>query len=116
MINRRRSRRIIISGSATLKFKKRGEIKSIETLIANISLKGIGLYSYSSIKVETNVSITTNFISSDGGLKTYSIEGRVVSNRKIGHTHFLGIQFDEEINAQNQPSLFKHLQNILPAD
>jgi hypothetical protein len=114
MINRRRSKRIIISGSATLKFKKKGEIKSIETLIANISLRGIGLYSYSSIKVETSVSITTNFISLDGGLKTDSIEGRVVSNRKIGDTHFLGIQFNEEINAHNQPSLFKHLQNILP--
>jgi len=116
MINRRRSKRIIISGSATLRFKKKGEIKSIETLIANISLRGIGLYSYSSIKVETRVSITTNFISLDGELKNDSIEGRVVSNRNIGDTHFLGIQFNEEINAQNQPSLFKHLQNVLPTD
>jgi len=74
------------------------------------------LYSYSSIKVETSVSITINFISLDGGLKTDSIEGRVISNRKIGNTHFLGIQFDEEINAQNQSSLFKHIYNILPAD
>jgi c-di-GMP-binding flagellar brake protein YcgR len=113
MINRRQYKRIIISGSATLEFKN---IHSIQTLIANISLRGIGLYSYSSIKVETSVSITINFISSDGVLKTDSIEGRVVSNRKIGKTHFLGVQFNEEINAQNQPSLFKHIQNILPTD
>jgi c-di-GMP-binding flagellar brake protein YcgR len=116
MINRRRHKRIIISGSATLEFNKKGEIQSIQTLIANISLQGIGLYSYSSIKAGTRVSITARFISLDSGLKTDSVEGRVVSNRKIGHTHFLGIQFDEEINAQNQPSLFKQLQNILPAD
>lgn len=116
MINRRQYKRIIISGSATLEFKKKGEIQSIQTLIANISLRGIGLYSYSSIKVETSVSITINFISLDGGLKTDSVEGRVINNRKIGNTHFLGIQFDEEINAQNQPSLFKHIYNILPAD
>ncbi len=116
MMNRRRYKRIIISGSATLKLKKKGEIKSIRTLIANISLRGIGLYSYSSIKVETSVSITTNCIFLDGGLKTDSIEGRVVSNRKIGYSRFLGIEFDEEIDAQNQPSLFKHLQNILPTD
>ena len=116
MINRRQHKRIIISGSATLEFKKRGEIQSIQTLIANISLQGIGLYSYTSIKAGTSVLITTHFISSDGVLKTDSIEGRVVSNRKIGKTHFLGVQFDEEINAQNQPSLFKHLQNILPID
>jgi len=110
MINRRRHKRIIVSGSATLKFKKRGETQSVQTLIANISLQGIGLYSYSSIKVETDVSIIMHFISFDGGFKTDSIEGRVVSKRKIGKTHFLGIQFDEEINAQDQPSLFKHLQ------
>jgi c-di-GMP-binding flagellar brake protein YcgR len=114
MINRRRSKRIIISGSATVKFKKKSEIKSIQTLIANISLRGIGLYSYSSIKAGTSVSVTTHFISLDGGLKTDSIEGRIVSNRKIRNTHFLGIQFNEKINTQSQPSLFKHLQNILP--
>ena len=116
MINSRRHKRIIVSGSATLEFKKKGEIQSIQTLIANISLQGIGLYSYSSIKAGTSVSITTHFISLDGGLKTDSIEGRVISYRKIGKTHFLGIQFDEKINAQNQPSLFKHLQNILQTD
>jgi c-di-GMP-binding flagellar brake protein YcgR len=110
MRNRRWYKRIVVSGNATLKFKKRGEIKSIQTLIANISLTGIGLYSYSSIKVDTKVSVATNFISFKGRLKKDSIEGRVVSNRKIGYTHFLGIQFDEEITAQNQPSLFKRLK------
>jgi len=96
-----------------LQFIKKGESQSIQTLIANISLQGIGLYSYSSIKVGTSVSITTLFIAVDGRLKTESIEGRVVSNRKIGKTHFLGIQLDREIDAQNQPSLFKHLQGVL---
>ena len=116
MINRRLHKRIIISGSATLKCKKKGEIQSVETLIANISLQGIGLYSYSSIKAGTNVSVTTHFISVDGRLKTDSLEGQVVSNKKIGKNHFLGIRFDEEINAQDQPSLFRHLQNTLPMD
>jgi hypothetical protein len=74
----------------------------------------MGLYSYSSIKAGTGVSITTHFISSDGGLKTDSIKGRVVSKRRIEKTHFLGIQFDEKINAKNQPSLFKHLKRIPP--
>lgn len=113
MINRRQYKRIIISGSATLEFKKKGEIQSIQTLIANMSLQGIGLYSYSSITVETSVSITINFISLSGGIKTDSIEGRVINLSKIGNTHILGIQFDEEITAQNQPSLFKHLQNTI---
>ncbi len=116
MINRRRHKRFILSGIVTLEFKKKGKTQSIQTVIANISLGGIGLYSYESIEVKTSVSITTNFISIDGGLKTDSIEGRVIRNRKIGNTYFMGIQFNEEINAKNQPSLFKYLQNILPID
>ena len=79
-------------------------------------MQGIGLYSYSSIKVGTSVSITTHFVSLDGRLKTDHIEGRIVSKRNIGKTHFWGIQFDEEINAQNQPSLFKHLKSIPSTD
>jgi len=116
MRNKRQYKRVPISGLAALLFKEKGEIHSIQTVIANISLRGIGLYSYNSIKVKTSVSITVNFISADGALKTDSIEGRVVSNTKIGQTHFLGVQFHEEINAHNQPSLFKHLQNTLPTD
>jgi hypothetical protein len=116
MTIRRGHTRIVLSGTALLEFKKKGEIQSIQTLIANISLRGIGLYSYSSIKVETSVSITINFISLDGGIKTDCIEGRVMNIRKIGDTHLLGIQFNEEINAQKQLSLYPHMQNILPAD
>lgn len=111
MRNRRWYKRIVVSGNAILTFKNRGVTKSITTLIANISMRGIGLYSYSSIKVNTKVSITTNFISFRGRLKKDFIEGRVVSNKKIGYTHFLGIEFDEEISAEKQPSLFKRLKS-----
>jgi c-di-GMP-binding flagellar brake protein YcgR len=111
MINKRRYTRVPISGLAALVLEEKGEIHSIQTVIANISLRGIGLYSYNSIKVKTSVSITINFISADGILKTNSIEGCVIRNKKIDNTYFIGIQFNEEINARNQPSLFKHLQN-----
>jgi hypothetical protein len=114
MIDRRRHNRIVISGSAVLTVIKGGKPQSIQTLIANISSHGIGLYSYSSIKVSTPVSLVVHFISLDGRVKTDSIQGRIVSNRKIGKTHFLGIQFDEEIDAQNQPSLFEHLLQAIP--
>lgn len=116
MLNRRRYTRVPISGLAALLFKEKGGIRTIQTVIANISLRGIGLYSYNSIKVKTSVSITVNFISADGALKTDSIEGCVIRKVKIENTYFLGIQLNEEINAKNQPSLFKHLQNILPTD
>jgi hypothetical protein len=116
MRNKRQYTRVPISGLAALVFKEEGEIHSIQSVIANISLRGIGLYSYNSIKVKTCVSITINFISADGVLETESIEGCVIRKEKIDNTYFVGIQFNEEINAQNQSSLFKHLQNIFSMD
>lgn len=116
MLNRRRYTRVPISGLAALSFEEEGKVHSIQTVIANISLRGIGLYSYNPIKVKTSVSITINFISADGVLKTDSIEGCVIRKVKIDNTYFIGIQLNEEINAQNQPSLFKHLQHIFSTD
>jgi hypothetical protein len=88
----RRHRRVQISGIATLNLKEKGKMRSIQTVIANISSGGIGLYSYNSMEINKCVSITVNFISGDGMLKTD--------------------QFNEEINAKHQPSVFEHVQTI----
>jgi hypothetical protein len=112
MINKRQCKRVPISGIAALVFEKKGQIYSIETVIANIALKGVGLYSYNSIEEKTGVSITIHFISEDGALKTDSIEGCVMCNKQIDNTYFIGIQFNEEINIKNQPSLFEQIQKI----
>jgi hypothetical protein len=113
MRNKRRHKRVLISGIATLEFEEKGVIQLIQAVIANISLKGIGLYSYDSIKVKTRVSITINFISINGEIKTNSVEGRVIFKKKIGKTYFIGIKFSEEINAEEQPSLFDHIKKSL---
>lgn len=113
MENRRLHKRILITGIATLEFEEKGVYSIVQSSIANISLKGIGLYSYSSVKEKTPLSITINFISLNGEIKTESITGYVVFKKRIGKTYFLGIQFSQEINAQNQPSLFDHIQKSL---
>ncbi len=62
MENRRLHKRVLITGIATLEFEEK--IYSIvQSSIANISLKGIGLYSYNSVKEKTPLLITINFIS-----------------------------------------------------
>lgn len=73
-----------------------------------ISSGGIGLYADNPIEIDTNVSITINFISADG-IKTDSIEGCVVYNKDMGNIYFIGIQFNEEINPENQPALYEHI-------
>lgn len=109
MINKRRNTRIPISGIANIEFKDQGKIHSIQTVIANISLRGIGVYAYNSMKIKTDVSITINFVFSDGSLKTDSLTGHVISNKKIDNTYFMGIEFDEEIDPENQPFLLEYI-------
>ena len=109
MINKRRNTRIPISGIANIEFKDQGKIHSIQTVIANVSLRGMGVYAYNSMKLKTDVSITINFVFSDGSLKTDSLIGRIISNKKIVNTYFIGIEFDEEIDPKNQPFLLEYI-------
>ena len=112
MLNQRRHKRVPITGTATLKFEDTGEFRSIQALPGSISLGGIGLYADDPIEDDTDVSITVNFISVDG-IKTDSIEGCVVYNKNIGRICFMGIQFNRELNPENQPALYEHIQKIL---
>jgi len=108
----RRYKRVLITGIATLKFEEEEKVRSIQTVIANVSLGGIGLYSYHAVEINKYVSMTVNFISGDGVLKTDSIEGCIRCHKKIGSTHFMGIRFNEELNARHQPLLFRHVQKV----
>jgi c-di-GMP-binding flagellar brake protein YcgR len=115
MINHRRHKRVPITGTVTLTFKDKNEFRSIQALLCSISLGGIGLYADEPIEDDTSISITINFLSFDG-IKTESIEGRVVYSRNIGDIDFMGIQFKEEINSENQNLLYEHMQKILASD
>ena len=111
MINKRRYTRIPIAGLANIEFKDQEKIHSIQTVIGNISLGGMGVYAYNSIKLKTDVSITIYFVFSDGSLKTDSLTGHVISNKRIDNTYFIGIQFNEELDLEKQPFLSKHMNS-----
>jgi len=111
MINKRRNSRIPISGIANIALKEHGKIHSIQTVIANISLRGMGVYAYNAMKIKSDVSITINFLFSDGSLKTDSLTGHIMNSKKIDNTYFIGIEFDEEINPKNQPFLSKYISS-----
>ena len=67
------------------------------------------------IKDDTVVLITVNFISIED-IKTDSIGGYVVYSKNMGGIHFMGIQFNKEINPENQPALYEHIRKILTWD
>ncbi len=113
MINRRENNRVPLFGTATVKFEDKGTIRSIHTLPASISLGGMGLYTADGIDIGTDILITINFVSAYGEPKTDSIEGCVIYDDQIEDIHLLGIRFKEDINSQNGPLLYEHMQKIL---
>ena len=114
-MTKRKHKRFPITGTATLQFEDEGKSRTIPAVLTSISTVGMGLYTNNPIEANKQVSVTINFISIDG-IEDSVIEGSVVFNRDIGNIHFVGIQFNEYVNPQNQPVLFKHIQNILAFD
>ena len=111
-MTKRNHKRFSLTGIATLQFEDEGKNKTIHALLSNISSVGIGVYADNPIEANKRVSMTMDFISI-GGLQNCVIEGSVVYNKELGNIHFVGIQFNEDVNPKNQPVLFKHIQNIL---
>jgi c-di-GMP-binding flagellar brake protein YcgR len=114
--SKRKHRRYSVTGYAALKYKAQEQDQIVlHTLITDISLSGIGLYSDVPLEDNIDVSLDIAFISIEGPIKTDAIDGHIVYVRKledIEDVYFAGVQFHEEINRFNQPLLYEHLQSI----
>jgi len=90
-----------------------GEGKILNTTIANISLSGLGLYSTSSIGLGKKVKVTICFVDKNGKVQEEMAIGRVDWQKKFLNMRLIGIVFDEELNAVNQPKLLEHLSWLI---
>ncbi len=119
MANSRRHKRVPLPSSAILKVGDKKDFRPIQSLTADISQSGIGLYSYDSAEVDADASVEISFVGSDGLLRKDRLEGRIVYISKIeginriGGLYFTGIKFNEDINPFGQPFLYDRLQEIL---
>jgi hypothetical protein len=109
-MNQRRHKRIPVSGVATVVFNGKEGLHSVQALTGNMSFAGIGLYSDDRIAEEADVVTTMNYLTIRGVMEKAVIEGHVVYNKPVGQLYFIGIQFDQEINRTNQPSLYEHIE------
>jgi c-di-GMP-binding flagellar brake protein YcgR len=116
MHKRRRHKRVPISASVGIAYEDREKGGTFRAMAADISLSGIGLYSDSPLEPETEVSLTVNFISRDGGISSATLKGNIVYVKDIGDMHFMGVEFSEELNREAQPLLYDHLMEILISD
>jgi c-di-GMP-binding flagellar brake protein YcgR len=98
-------------GTATITVLKENTV--IDATIADISLSGIGLYSPATIGRGKKVRIKISFINRSGKACEDTTAGKIDWQLKFSNTYLIGISFDEELNATNQPMLFKHLTELI---
>ena len=93
----------------------RGVSTRVETMvaIANISLSGMGLYSYTPVEKGTEVSIEISFVSDKGVDRKDRIEGKIVWLSTQERLHFMGIAFDKEMNPSEQPFLYDYFRKVV---
>jgi c-di-GMP-binding flagellar brake protein YcgR len=117
VVNKRRHKRVPLAASATIRYNSGEGPETIQSLIADISLSGIGIYSDKAIGEGTEMSVEIDFISTEGLITKASVMGESVYAREMGGgMFFMGIEFDEEIDAEKQPALYDHLGKILSQD
>lgn len=115
-ISKREYKRYPLTGTAEIKPLNANNYPKIETMIANISRVGLGLYSNRALDLKTDVSIKLSFISVHGTLHTEHIEGYIINTKKIGSLMFLGVAFYKEIDEKRNPVLFEHYYRIINWD
>ncbi len=85
----------------------------VTTMVDNISMYGLGLYSFVPLKKGEPVSIKIKFIEKDGQEKADHVEGEVVWSIKQDEIYFVGVSFTRELSPVNQPELYDYFVNII---
>lgn len=86
--------------------------ETITTMVDNISLYGIGLYSFVPMKKGEHVSMKVRFVAEGGVERDDQIEGEVVWSMKQDNIYFVGVSFSRELSPLNQPELYEYFVNI----
>ncbi|OGW54540.1 MAG: hypothetical protein A2Y81_07005 [Nitrospirae bacterium RBG_13_43_8] len=107
VIEGRRWYRYNFFGTTEITVREKGTIA--DASIANISFAGIGVYSPVLIKKGEKVKLKITFIDSKGKVQKEYTAGKIDWVSKLGNSYLMGIFLDEELNAEKQPVLIRHL-------
>ncbi len=88
----------------------------IKTEVSSIAVSGLGVYSAEPIELGSEVSINIEFLSGKGEMMNDTIEGKVVWVSITDDIYFLGIFFDEDLNKDKQPNLYRRFHRIIEDD
>lgn len=80
-------------------------------MVADISLGGAGLYLVQPLEVGATVTAEIRFLIIGGGIKTEHVRGTVIYSHYIEDIYYVGIQFDQALNPQRNPALYRRIQD-----
>jgi Tfp pilus assembly protein PilZ len=114
--DRRLWRRYPIFARVDIKISNESEETVIEGHLNSISEGGIGVYSAVPMKIGAEISMDIEFFGNEGKIENDTIEGKVAWLSKQGNIYFVGISFNETLNQDKQPKLYKHYHRVIKHD
>jgi hypothetical protein len=109
----RRNRRYPIFGKAEITTKHEPDPAVVTARVDSISEYGLGIYSTETFKEGTEISLNIDFLNFEGKKERDFIEGMIGWVKTEGNYFHAGIIFDEELNADKHPNLYRHFHRII---
>lgn len=78
--------------------------------VSTLSRTGLGMHSQRFLEVNTTVEIKIPVRGEDGGQRIETVRGKVVGVHVGEAGNSYGIEFDQMLNAYNQPALFAYVE------
>jgi hypothetical protein len=113
MEERRRNKRIPLSALAVLLFDGDSGPLALQGTVSDISMSGVVLYLDTPLKGGAHVMLEIRFPVSGGEVRSETVKGTTVYSNGIHNVHYVGIEFDNELNPKCQSALYSRIQNIL---
>ncbi len=114
--NKRKYRRYPIFAKVEIKTKNVINPTAVIAHVNCISEVGLGVYSAKPVEARAKVSIIIEFLSFEGKKEKDSIECVVAWAITEDNSYYLGLLFDEELNKDKQPNLYRHFHRIVKND
>jgi Tfp pilus assembly protein PilZ len=98
---------------AKIKLKDKANPLAIFGEVSNISDTGLGIYSCTRMNAGTEVFLNIEYRNAEGIIEQDSVEGKVTWISPKDELYYVGICYDEELNPEKHPKLYRHFHEFI---
>lgn len=113
MEERRRNKRVPLSALGIVLLDGGEGPLALQGTIADISFGGIVLYLDKPVDSGSQLTLEIRFPMSGGEVRAETVKGTAVYSNGIRNIHYVGIEFDNDLNPKCQAAFYSRIQNIL---